>query len=107
NISATTPATTSTYTLSLHDALPISTFNNEAGASFAFATDAEIINNGGSPSGGTFVNAGTLSKTGGTGTSSVNGGVAFNQTGTGRSAEHTPELQSRGHLVCSPPLATK
>ncbi|MFI5456725.1 MAG: hypothetical protein ACHRXM_14860, partial [Isosphaerales bacterium] len=56
-------------------------FDNEAGASFAFATGAEIINSGGTPAGGTFVNAGTLSKTGGTGTSVVNSGVTLTDTG--------------------------
>src|SRR5262249_16382678 len=41
------------------------TLDNEQGGSFAFATDASIFNNPGAPTGGTFINEGTLNKTGG------------------------------------------
>ncbi len=51
--------------------------DNQAGATFTFATDASILNGGGAPSGGTFANEGTLAKSGGTGTSEI--GVTFNQ----------------------------
>jgi len=74
------------------------TFDNEAGASFAFATDAEIIDQGGTPDGGTFVNAGTLSKTGGTGTSSINSGITLNDTGTVQVSTGTLSLQGGGTI---------
>ena len=67
------------------------TLNNEAGASFTLVSDAQIFNNGGSPAGGTFVNAGTLSKTGGTGTSTI--GVALNNAGTIQAASGTLYIQ--------------
>ena len=63
------------------------TLENQTGASFSIATDAQIFFGGDSPSDGTVVNAGTFAKTGGTGTSLV--GVTFNQTGAG-----TVEVQS-------------
>ena len=59
------------------------------GASFTFISDdTSIYPYGGSPDGGTFINAGTLSKTGGTGTSGIaaafvgQGGTVDVQTGT-------------------------
>ena len=58
------------------------TFDNAAGASFAFATDTAIYSNGGTPGGGTFLNGGTLSKTGGTGTSVVTNAITLIDTGT-------------------------
>jgi hypothetical protein len=54
------------------------TIDNEAGASFAFVSDTSINDGGGSPDGGTFVNAGVFSKTGGTGTSTIY--IAFSST---------------------------
>ena len=53
------------------------TFDNKAGATFAFITDGPITAGTG---GGSFINEGALSKTGGTGTSTV--GVTLNTTGT-------------------------
>src|SRR5437870_6638961 len=68
------PATTEIYTLSLHDALPISLGGNIT------------VNGSLSLSSGTLNDAGF--------TATVNGNV------DNRSEEHTSELQSRGHLVC-------
>src|SRR5436305_11818796 len=65
------PATTEIYTLSLHDALPISDLPGRHGA------------------GG----AGRRRRAAGVGAEAVGSGV-------GRSEEHTSELQSRPHLVC-------
>jgi hypothetical protein len=55
------------------------TFDNEAGATFSFINDSNIYDGGGTPDGGTFVNAGTLSKTGSSGTSVID--IALNSTG--------------------------
>ena len=59
------------------------TVDNEPGATFDFITDASIGDGGGSPDGGAFINEGTLSKTGGTGSSAIN--AAF--TGGGGSVD--------------------
>jgi Bacterial Ig-like domain (group 3) len=72
------------------------TFDNRAGASFAFVTDAWISSNGGSPAGGTFDNEGTLSKTGGTGTSTIGGGISLTDTGTIEAASGTLQLSGDG-----------
>ena len=69
------------------------TLNNEAGASFAFVSDTGI---GVSTGGGTLVNAGTLSKTGGTGTSAV--AVAITDTGTVQASSGTLSLQGGGTI---------
>ncbi len=74
------------------------TFDNLAGASFAFVTDALISGNGGTPAGGTFVNAGTLSKTGGTGTSTIGSGITLNNTGTIDAESGTLSLAGGGTL---------
>jgi trimeric autotransporter adhesin len=55
------------------------TFNNESGASLELTGNVTINKNGGAPSGGTVVNAGTLSKTGGTGVSEIT--ATLNNTG--------------------------
>ena len=58
-------------------------FDNQSGASFAFADDTTgIINDGGTPLGGTFLNAGTLTKAGTTGTSQFQSEITFTNTGT-------------------------
>ena len=57
------------------------TFDNEPGALFSFISDASVNDGGGTPDGGTFVNAGTLAKTGGTGVSAIN--VAFSNAADG------------------------
>src|SRR3989441_5307659 len=78
-------ATTEIYTLSLHDALPIST--NVSLSDFV-------------PSNTTFQSAtggGTL--TGGVVTWSI-GAIAAGGSGSRRSEEHTSELQSLAYLVC-------
>src|SRR2546427_7373174 len=64
-------ATTEIYTLSLHDALPISSFGAGDGASGGFVASA-----GGA------------------------GGFAFGAGGSSRSGEHTSELQSQSNIVC-------
>ena len=74
------------------------TIDNEAGASFAFITDAVIHDYGGTPDGGTFINAGTLSKTGGTGTSTIGSGVTLNSTGAINAGTGTLSLQGGGTI---------
>src|SRR5437870_8978132 len=64
------PATTEIYTLSLHDALPISMLVS--------SVTAAVLSRG------TF----------------MHGGSPTANSRTLRSEEHTSELQSRGHLVC-------
>ncbi len=64
------------------------------GASFAFLADAAINS---SDATGTFVNAGTLSKTGGTATSFI--GVTFNNTGDGAVEALTGNLSLNNGLV--------
>ena len=56
--------------------------DNEPGATFDFIADAWIGDGGGSPDGGAFINEGTLSKTGGTGASTIASGITLNNTGT-------------------------
>src|SRR5262245_64988693 len=69
------PAPTEIYTLSLHDALPISKFS-EGGARPAVSMESAVEDEGG-------------------------GGGMDRCTGRGtRSEEHTSELQSLRHLVC-------
>src|SRR5271166_2972517 len=68
--------------------------DNEAGGTLAFGSDTSIYANGGTPSGGTFVNQGKLSKTGGTGTSVIN--VALTDTGTIEAASGTLQLSGGG-----------
>ena len=61
------------------------TIDNQKGASFAFISDASVIDGGGSPDGGSFINDGILSKTGGTGTSSsIGNGITLNNSGNDR-----------------------
>ena len=60
------------------------TFDNKLGASFSFIADASIVNGGGSPNGGTFINDGSLAKTGGSGTSALGGSITLNNTGQSR-----------------------
>src|SRR5271157_3692891 len=56
-------------------------FDNLAGGSFTFADDpTSILNNGGTPTGGTFQNDGGLIKQGG-GTSVIGSGITFNDLG--------------------------
>src|SRR5271166_5235270 len=67
------------------------TLNNEAGASFAFVSDTGVAVSTGD---GTLVNAGTLSKTGGTGTSVV--AVAITDSGTIEASSGTLSLSGGG-----------
>jgi len=67
-------------------------FDNQPGASFTIQTDAGIANNGGVAS--TFVNEGTLTKAGGTGTTTI--GVTFNQTGAGTTQVQSGTLKLSG-----------
>src|SRR3712207_9405101 len=82
-------ATTEIYTLSLHDALPIS--QTGAGASGAAANNAALVSQINS-FGNTSVNQNGTNLT-----------VIVDQRSnfaTARSEEHTSELQSRQYLVC-------
>ncbi len=74
---------------------------NEPGETFDIISDANILGNGGNPSGGTFNNQGTFAKTGGTGISTISynyggGSVAFNQSGSGTVQVQSGELQFNG-----------
>jgi hypothetical protein len=71
-------------------------FDNESGASFDILNDVSIVTTG---SGGTFINAGTLAKTGGTNTSAVE--ATLNDTGVGsiQDASGTLELEGGGTLL--------
>src|SRR5439155_22476684 len=75
------PAPTELYTLSLHDALPISPSASETGAAEAAASSAPRRGSASSSS---------------RKASAAPGAPAIKN----RSEEHTSELQSRGHLVC-------
>src|SRR5207253_8781068 len=74
----TAPPTTALYTLSLHDALPISNFAMQRGIAKLFVQAFEI---------------------GGTGSIELRRTAVVKHRNR-RSEEHTSELQSRGHLVC-------
>ena len=69
------------------------TFNNELGATLAFVSNFGI---GAGTNGGTVVNAGTLSKTGGTGTSVV--AVPITETGTIEASSSMLSLQGGGTI---------
>src|SRR2546422_6112148 len=73
-------ATTEIYTLSLHDALPISPLGRAVIGGLLFATVSTLF----------FVPA----------VFSIIHGLRREAADTGRSEEHTSELQSRLHLVC-------
>ena len=75
------------------------TLDNQPGASFSFISDASIIDNGGTPDGGTLINEGTLSKTGGTGISDIGGGITLTSTGTIQSLSGTLRLFRGGTLA--------
>ena len=70
--------------------------DNEAGATLAFGSDTSIYANSGTPSDGTFVNQGTLSKTGGTGTSAIT--LPVTDTGNGSVSVQTGSLSINGGL---------
>src|SRR5258708_11048637 len=76
-------ATTEIYTLSLHDALPISALGVDAIAEFQILTNTYGAQFGGT---GAVVNMASRSGT--------------NQFHGSRSEDHTSELQSPDHLVC-------
>src|SRR5687767_15640362 len=83
-------ATTEIYTLSLHDALPISLIGSMLGSGTV------SVNAGGGGSANLALNGGTIRTTGNlTATATNNISVA-----DGRSEEHTSELQSLAYLVC-------
>ena len=70
------------------------TVDNQAAASFDFTDDNLYIRgNGGTPSGGTFANEGTLTKSTGPGTSYIDNGVALNQSSSGSVASLSGTLQ--------------
>ncbi len=73
-------------------------FDNQAGATFAFTSDASVVDNGGTPDGGTFDNEGTLSKTGGAGTSTIDG-VTLDDTGSVEASSGTLSLRGGGSLA--------
>src|SRR5439155_23654842 len=87
-------ATTEIYTLSLHDALPISIGHSRGlfGADYLFICSPRP----------TFI---TASRRRGSTPSAGRSGLSLARAAplereTARSEEHTSELQSRGHLVC-------
>src|SRR5438874_7984740 len=82
----TNPATTAIYTLSLHDALPISLFPKitlTGLVGFASTALSSLF------TGGAFGASAT-----------ANAAYTIFNAGAGRSEEHTSELQSRRDLVC-------
>src|SRR3712207_8881697 len=79
-------ATTEIYTLSLHDALPIS---GGVTATPTWASRAVVPRRGGTPAGSSWPPARSTGRASGTCSSA-----------TTRSEEHTSELQSRQYLVC-------
>src|SRR2546422_10435451 len=79
-------ATTEIYTLSLHDALPISQYGGEGGVCFASGRAASPV--------------AERREVARSGASSARGPVAALFLALLRSEEHTSELQSRLHLVC-------
>src|SRR5439155_14856455 len=88
SISSTDPAPTPTYTLSLHDALPISRNMTELSDAWAQHEDYQ-----GEAS---FAFRDLLTGDGGI----LKMLIANDDIEIARSEEHTSELQSRGHLVC-------
>src|SRR5207253_5548072 len=99
---STPPPPTETYTLSLHDALPISAANQQARKACK-----QLLDGGLQPDGG--INYGTWAKWIKRSETCVTGMVLSllayfeyrdPRLETIRSEEHTSELQSRGHLVC-------
>src|SRR5687768_18350270 len=81
----TDTATTEIYTLSLHDALPISSVSSSARASRAERATSN-------PQGANSSTSGSAARTASMSTCT--------ECAPGRSEEHTSELQSRLHLVC-------
>src|SRR5207253_10926693 len=79
-------STTEIYTLSLHDALPISVTRNDEWIPEGFSRYGEVR----------YVE----DVTGGAGFEEATKDLADILDVTDRSEEHTSELQSRGHLVC-------
>jgi hypothetical protein len=79
------------------------TFDNQAGAGFDLQGDnLGVFGYGGTPDGGTFDNEGALTKSAGSGTSSIgyaysgSQGVAFNQSGSGSVAAQAGTLELLG-----------
>ncbi len=81
------------------------TFVNEAGASFSFIADTSIDSAGGTPSGGTFINNGTLAKTGGAGTSVLDRDIKLNNTGVIEVDSGTLSLEGGGTISGSSAFA--
>ena len=69
------------------------TLDNTFGSTFKILDNASINANGGAPAGGTFANEGTLSKTGGVGTSYLSDGITLNNTGVIQAASGVLNLQ--------------
>src|SRR5690606_41501702 len=94
-------STPMTYTLSLHDALPIFWDTNSGTGTLYFWTNVNPWDdNLGDYTGNNWA---TFSKVGGVGTAGEGDSAendASDKTPTGRSEEHTSELQSRENLVC-------
>src|SRR3712207_8990486 len=90
-------ATTEIYTLSLHDALPISTGRPAASRT----STRTVVSPPGSSAGsrGAAVTV-SLRESGGTGRFRVPEANAGRRGAPARSEEHTSELQSRQYLVC-------
>ncbi len=72
------------------------TLNNESAGVYNFGTDASISED---ESGGTFVNAGIVEKTGGSGTSSLDAGINFRNTGTVSVQSGTLAIGNSGAII--------
>src|SRR5439155_22299339 len=99
----TDPSTSEIYTLSLHDALPISRHRGAAGE----RDDAVVIADerpdaAGARGAGDAVGGRIPARLGDAGSRPRRPAVSARNVGDieQRSEEHTSELQSRGHLVC-------
>src|SRR5439155_22126797 len=95
--SFTAPAYTGLYTLSLHDALPISHRRESERPAAAHAGERRR-DPGGARRGVAAVRGGARAGRRGRARAPRAAGPAG--AAAGRSEEHTSELQSRGHLVC-------
>src|SRR5690606_42021550 len=100
SLALTAAAPPETYTLSLHDALPIS--SAEAVSLFQFGVSGRVVAENGDPLPGVnIIQKGTTNGT----TTDVDGRYSLqvdnaNAVLVFRSEEHTSELQSRENLVC-------
>ena len=78
------------------------TLNDESTGVYNFATDASISEDA---SGGTFLNAGIVEKTGGSGKSSIDAGINFRNTGTVSVGSGTLAIGNSGAIITAGSLA--